>query len=746
VKAALEGGRWRLPDPERLKGVRLRSMEVEELKPLAKWLSVLHEDLVEEALRELCSLEYRELKELTEALDWAWHEVLREEEKVPDPEMLPDFVGKRLEAALEAYATSCWRRLALVAGSALAWRPRAPFVAASQPKLLPSEALEPCEADSYLLVGGVIPPLILEVALYSPHTLARPLACRHKEAAKEIEKLEETWRERGAYLDERLYALGLALSVAEAARLGEKVEVWEAEAALYAATAAVQKASRVECVAAVLEVFKPLGELAPHYHVELASAASELSELDENAARKIADAVDGALQKLREKEGEAWLLAEAVNAYSNLLAKHAGYFRKEERKLMRGRMCELLEKLRGQLRTIAEAYALVAALEMGLEPCGGGGAAKKAVELLEKLEGMEGEEPSGQAVEWAEERAFKPEGFKLAVKIVRGILAYALASYTMDNDDLDAAEKLFESSAAICRELKSWDNYLAARSRAASCSVLKAGSLEELKERAKISGSLWSEAKEREEVTLAYLRNEVCILAEYLVSLALEGRMDEFSKLLDEEGLLLRLFPDVGVAVRLLLKRLGVQIEKPEAREVAEALRNDIEQAFRPAFNFLMGLPEGVLDECSELKDEKRALRCLLAVAAVLGDEKAAGILKSGFLEGLNEIVDYRLKSLTQGSEEREAAERFRRELQAFVGKRDAGTVVQLLAPQRPLARFVLMLWALSSGDEELARAHAKLMSIVYERKLLRRLFREAAKARGEGFDLALLKLFYYHI
>jgi hypothetical protein len=55
------------------------------------------------------------------------------------------------------------------------------------------------------------------------------------------------------------------------------------------------------------------------------------------------------------------------------------------------------------------------------------------------------------------------------------------------------------------------------------------------------------------------------------------------------------------------------------------------------------------------------------------------------------------------------------------------------------------MLWALSSGDEELARALAKLASITIEEKLPRRLFREAAEARGEGFKLALLKLFYYH-
>ena len=548
--------------------------------------------------------------------------ILREEKNIAGHRVL-DFVSKRLEAALEVYLPSCWRRLALIAGSALAGHQSAPLVAASEPKVLPSEALKPCEADDYLLVGTVIPPLILEVALYSPHTFARPLARCYKEAAKEIEQLEKTWRERNAYLDEILYALGLALSVAEAKGLGEKVKVEEAEAALYAATAAVQEASRVKCVAALLEMFKPLGELAPHYHVELASTASELPELGEKAAREIAGAVDGALQEHGEKlEVKAWPLLYAVHAYSNLITGYAKYFRKEELELMIGRMCELLEKLEGQLRIIAKALALLAVLEMGLEPCGGGGAAKKAVELLEKLERMEGEEPSGQAVEWAEEHVFKPEGFKHLVKDVRGALAYALAMYMRNNDDLDAAEKLFESSAAIRRELKSWGNYLAARSLAAGCSVLKAGSLEELKERAKISGSLWSEAKERERaiVSLMYLEKEAFVLAEYLVSLALEGRVDEVSKLLGEGGLLLRRLPDVGVAVRLLLERLRVRVEKPKAQEIAEALRNGIEQVYRPAFNLLMGLPEGAPEECSEIEDEESARTCRTAVEAVLGD------------------------------------------------------------------------------------------------------------------------------
>jgi hypothetical protein len=770
AKAVNPEGYWRFLKPGEVEGRLPSDLSEEVLEPVARWLSTPHEDLVEEMLEEVCGAQgeetrkqYSGLEELLGALDEAARRVVEEtvsELGVPADEArrqfkitLLLFVERRLTPALkplERAQPKCWRRLALVAGSALAGQRLAPLIAASQPKALPSEALEPCKLDNYLLVGGVIPLLILEVALYSPHTLARPFARCYKEAAEEIEKLKETWRDRGGFYPvETLYALGLALSVAEAKGLGEKVKVEEAEAALYAATAAVQEASRVKCVAALLEVFKPLGELAPHYHVKLASLASELSELDEDAAREIADAVDEALQKHGEKlEGKAWPLVEAVNAYSNLLTGYVKYFREEERELMRGRMCELLEKLKGQLRVIAEAYALRAALRRGLEPCGGGGAASKAVELLEKLEGMEGEEPSGQAVEWAEERAFKPEEFKLAVKEVRGALTYALASYTMDNDDLDAAEELFESAAAIDRELKHWGNYLAARSLAARCSVLKAGSLEELKERAKISGSLWSEAKERERATasLMYLEKEAFVLAEYLVSLALEGRGDEVSKLLDEEGWLLGRFPDVGVAVRLLLERLGVEVEKPKAREVAEALRNDIDQVYRPAFNLLMGLPEGAPEECSEIEDEESALACRTAVAAVLGDGKAAGTLKTSFLELLGEIVGYWLKELAQGSEEREAVERFHRELQAFVEERDTGDVVQLYAPIGSFATLVLMLWALSNGDEELARAHAKLASIIYEGKLLRRLFRKAAEAQGERFELALLKLFYYHI
>jgi hypothetical protein len=490
---AARGPPWRFLEPWEVEEKRytLQDLKDEELEPVARWLSVRHEDLVEEMLRELCSLGGEARKQYAQhlpklagyqrgagdeqgALEWALNKIKEETNGVGIEATIgefEEFVGERLAAALTAYAPKCWRRLALIAGSILAeltFRP----VPAAEARRLPNEALKPCEADGYLLadnrlLGDISSTLVDMVALSKPSVFLRPLACRHREAAKEIEKLEETWRERGAYPVEKLYALGLALSVAEAVRLGEGVEVREAEAALSAAAAAVQEVSMVEFVAAVLEVFKPLGELAPHCHVELASAVSEQHELDEDAVREITNAVGGALQKHgKELEEKAWPLVEAVHTYSNLLTKHARYFLGDLERIRR-KMCGLLGKLEGQLRVIAEALALRAALERGLKPCGGGGAASRAKELLRELERMEGEEPSGRAVEWAKERVLKPEGFKRVVKEVRGALAYALASYTMDNDELEAAEKLFESSAAIARELEHWENYLAARSQAA---------------------------------------------------------------------------------------------------------------------------------------------------------------------------------------------------------------------------------------------------------------------------------------
>jgi len=389
--------------------------------------------------------------------------------------------------------------------------------------------------------------------------LARLLARWHREAAKELERLEETWRSRGGvHVDEMLYGLGLALAVAGAAglggeELGESVEPWEVcaetEVALHAAVSAVQKVLRVKCITAILNSFRGLGELAPHYYVLLVSAASALTELEREAAREIADFLECSLEKhWEELKRKEWPLVEAVRAYSNLLTKHREHFWGEEERLQ-GRMCKLLEELEGQLRDIAEAYALLPALEKGLKPCSITDPAGRAEELLKRLDEMEKEEPSGQAAEWAALQEFKPEEFKPPVKGLRGLLTFTLATYRMHNDDLEAARELFNRSAEIARELEEWEDYLAGRSRAVRCSALGAGSLEELRRRAGAFEGLWSEVKEHERLTVEYRMNESAALAEYLVFLALEGRVGEVSELLEREGWLLSYLSDLGVTV-----------------------------------------------------------------------------------------------------------------------------------------------------------------------------------------------------
>jgi hypothetical protein len=114
------------------------------------------------------------------------------------------------------------------------------------------------------------------------------------------------------------------------------------------------------------------------------------------------------------------------------------------------------------------------------------------------------------------------------------------------------------------------------------------------------------------------------------------------------------------------------------------------------------------------------------------------------FREWLDEAVGNLL--WVEHSEEREVVEHFYRELLDFANRRGASATVQLRAPVTSLASFTLMLWALVNGDEELARAHAKLGAMSYKKKLPRRLYREAAEARSEEeLKLALLKLFYLH-
>jgi tetratricopeptide (TPR) repeat protein len=374
IAKAAKNGVWRFLKPEELEGASLESLREGALEPIAHWLAQRHEDLVEEALRDLAGLHREEDREpykealsgLMEALDWARGEVLKEGDKVlaelgvprealkvynkvlaelDVPEKyrglgmsLLAFVGRRLAAVFkDGEGKRCWERAALIAGHALA---RHTVLPRRKPKDVAEAlgyALRPCAVDAYLTIDGEIPPLSIDVvwfpyyveALYAGDLpqirrvrerlgVLSPLADAEaiNAAKKTAEELTARWRSGVFTPSEAFYALGLAALAA-----GGEVDEKTANLLLDAASFAVQGVARPEAVLPVLAALRPLGEKAPHRYVVALAAASELEALDQGTAHYIYDA----LQQLKDsllKTGHRWSLVEAVDAYSNLLTKH----------------------------------------------------------------------------------------------------------------------------------------------------------------------------------------------------------------------------------------------------------------------------------------------------------------------------------------------------------------------------------------------------------------------------------------
>jgi len=87
TKAVNEGGVWGLVNINRLAGSKLEGLREGDLEPIAKWLSTLHEDLIEETLKDLVGLRGEEARkqyidhgfeDFIKALDWGYEKALEE--------------------------------------------------------------------------------------------------------------------------------------------------------------------------------------------------------------------------------------------------------------------------------------------------------------------------------------------------------------------------------------------------------------------------------------------------------------------------------------------------------------------------------------------------------------------------------------------------------------------------------------------------------------------------------------------
>jgi tetratricopeptide (TPR) repeat protein/polyhydroxyalkanoate synthesis regulator phasin/energy-coupling factor transporter ATP-binding protein EcfA2 len=758
----------------------LQSAEGGELRG---WLAIRQHDLIEEAIKKLLKCivsEGEECKKFDDVLLKPWKEahVPRIRSRTDAVKYFARKYGKRFIKKLRKHK-SCWKRAAFIIGHALTGRPIVP-----RPEDLPSDivgslgdALGKCEEiDNYLLVGGKIPPLIMNLTKDHAYALTEAFVDKYDEAVAEVNRILNIARDRGSiYVAEGLYGLGLALIIAKAVESGKPIEPGDANTALHIASSAIQSVAVPDLIKSVLGALEPLRGKAPLGYLELLVSVSDMENLDHDTVEHIFKELNEILGSYGDVvRGYAWSLVYAIHAYADLLRMHLTYFSYGEIENMVSRVADLLNEL-GKFKTslgvIAWAHALAPALDSEnvrvlMEKALRIDVVDKASEVLDELSGLRGliqelmrdEEFMGYVESWfvkADEEAVK--------KVILGassLLKHELARYRLNNDELDEAARLFNEAAEEDREIGSYENYLVDRGLALRVEAIKGLLVGD--ELVKKFQQLYEETFNVEHLmpTARYLSNASSTLGGYLVSLALTGDYKTISKLLEEHLWVLDANKQVSVLTRLMLNALlGHRVElsgelegklsvNPE--ELINAFETDVDSEFLPALRIALGIakPEDEIKPCVEFIDEG----CIDSILAVKGNSAAVKQLREGLIDAFRkriskgEVVDLLMEL---GFDTNALIGEFGKLVYGLDGK----SLVQLIAPRDSMAQLALILYALINGDEELAKVHALYGAVGFYVKLPIRLLLDVYKACEKGCDLgneglrqAITKLFLYHI
>ena len=631
------------------------------------------------------------------------------------------------------------------------------------------DALNRCGVDYYLLVGNEIPPLIISLVIMGlayTRALTEAFIDKYDEAVGEVRRILNIARGRGISVAERLYGLGLALIIANAARLGRDVKPGDADIALRIASFAIQRVALPILIRLVLGALEPLRGKAPHRYLELLAPALSIGNLDSIAVEYILNELNYVLSEYGDVvKGHALSLVYAIRAYANLLGEYLVYFSDKVGGVV-GRVVGLLNEL-GRFKTslgvIAWAIALAPALGSEyvrrlMEEKLGINVVNKASEILGELgrlrglaqELMRDEEFMGYVESGyvkADEEAVKEEILETA-----SFLKQALARYRLHNDELDEAKDLFKDAAEERREIGDYENDLIARGWVLRVEAIR-GSLvgDEL-----VDGfrQLYEEAfnEEHFKYTAEYLSDASGTLGDYLVSLALTGDHETISRLLEEHLWVLNANEQASVLTRLTLNallrprgRLSSELKDKlsvNPGELIDAFGSYMRNKFLPALMVAFGVikkPEDGIKLCEKFNDEG----CIDSVLAIKGNSAAVKQLREWVINAFNNW----LKGF--GFD----AESLINEFRGLVYGLDGKSLVQLIAPKGSMAQLALMLHALINDNKELAKAHALIGAVEATEKLPARLFLEAYKECKECCDLgsesfrrAIAKLFFLHV
>jgi len=792
TKATNVGGIWRLLDKDSLKDIQLTDLREEDLEPIAKLLSIEHEDLVEETLKELAGLRGEKekyikngLNWLVEALGWGYDRVQSELEAFEEmkreeaEDNLTFFTGERLNLALEPLSNNCWKRAALIIGHGLGRSVSIPLPKAEDlPKDVAESlngALNECGIDDYLLVGNEIPPLIRRLILKdNAGVLVDSFVDKYNETISEINKVLNNARNRGSISNvEAFYGLGLVSIIVRAAVLGNNIEPGYADAALYIASFAIQDVASASSVKPILGTLEPLHDYVFHRYLELLFSASDIRYLDRDTAKYVFEELNNRLDKHGgEVEKHVWSLVHAIATYAELLGTYPGYFSEEEIEGVVGKVVDLLNELgdiKSHLRIIAWAFALIPALRhenmrKRMEGYLHIDVVKRAEEVCRELDKLKERIEKGEVREllndkdfmsYIESRFIKANNEAVMEAILRAssFLKHVLAMYRLSNDELgDETARLFSEAAEEWREVDDYGSYLATRGW-----VLRVGAVKNpltSNEMVDSFRQLYEEAfkKENFKLTATYLTFASARLGNYLVSLALINNIDGVNELFNKHWAILNINKVVSVLTRLMLNvlltpkgRLSGELKGRLIVQPAELIRTFKDEIRR---EFLPALEDGY-KECESIDDSTKRRNCRDTVLAVMGDGNAIEWLRGKLTNDFQkEILEKEKLDLFKrlGVDVDELVEEFR----GLVGRLDSKSLVQLIAPGDPMSRLALMLYALINGDEKLAKAHVLFGAVAHPYKLGTRLFLEAYKAccdlGNEGFGHAIAKLFFLHL
>jgi hypothetical protein len=790
---------------------------------LRGWLAIRQHDLIEGAIGKLLDCvggKGEGCEVLGDALKpWkAIGESLREvSEKVRDIDSAVKYFvghyGKEFTGALKSFS-NCWKRAAFIIGHALAGHPIVP-----RPEDLPEslrkdfaeslgDALRECGVDDYLLVGGKIPPLIMNLIRKHARVLTEAFIDEYNEAVVEVRRVRDTARDSGGFHPaEEFYGLGLASIIANAVELGKPIESSDADKALHIASFAIQYVASPHLIMPILSALVPLRGKAPHRYLELLAPIPEIENLDSGTVRYIFDGLNEVLDNYGDVVREhAWSLVHAIIAYANLLRRYRIYLYFSD--VVKGAVRKIadllneLDKFKTSLGVIAWAYALAPALEyedimkLMMETLRinkvdkvidkASEVAKELGRLRKKVKELIRDE---EFVGYIKSRFVKAdEGtVKIVILEAASLLKHALAHYRLYNDELNEVEELSNEAAKEYREIGDYENYLTARSWALRAEAIKdslAG--DELTKLRNEFQRLYEEtfSKEHFKLTAQYLGVASGTLCEYLVSLALTGDDKKINELLEEHWLVLRINEQVSVLTRLVLNallgskdrkdQLGSELKDKlgiNSWELINAFGSDIYMyiEFLPALRVALGIakPKDETAVCKLIKDSMKRRDCRGAVLAAVDDSDAIWWLRWELIYNFYERILEKERSgwlRELGFDANVLISEFGK----LVGRLDGKSLVQLIAPETSIARLALMLYALVNGNEKLAKAHALMGTtdliresefiswfwfismIISKSKLLTRLFLEAYRAccdlESESFRRAIARLFFLHV